>query len=561
MSYRIAGGRRGPEFSRHIKVGGGLVIAGFLFSSCRPFEARANSDPTITPTRPTATEFSPTPVPNFPIRIEGISPNKEEIQRLGGRFIGVGGSEDLINIKTVYMREFDALHLEFLRNSLSPVTGADLETSGYVLTTYGVYEDGSRVCYPALPERLYSPERPTEIGFPWLFANNLVSHYGDQQPDIVRFKGIGAITLKGLPEDIVCVTAFVNKDNAVRNPETGEYLSAGTTLNVPVNIITREIYDGIPAFYSAEDNVEINQDNFTVLVNGTPVWYMGDRMAQLLATPTPTVTRTPTPTRTPFPTYNPSETPAPYEIREGYEVEIRETVEGVPVSIDIITDTSLQRRSEKPVQRVYVNENFSGSPAHDVAEATMRALYYAWVDDDRDARRNISFEAYMRMVRNYSNGQLPLERVAFNVWANDLRTKKYDIQPFGFDPTMPIRVIFVDRKTLDEGQSSANMIWVGVPGEAYGFGTQRGEDGTLEIWIHYAPRLTENRRTSWGTTLMYTLALNRLSWPEDMQDFFYSLSKTSLPYNYHSDVFETMARWENDEVIGGLTVSPNDTGR
>jgi len=311
MNYKIAGGGKGPEYSRHYKIGSSLVIAGFLFSSCRPLDATASSDPTLTSTQTRTTEFAPTPTINFPPRIEGISPNEEEIRRLGGRFIGVGGSSDLVTIDRVHMRDLDVLHLEFLENSLSPVTG-DLESNGYVLTTYGVYADGARVCFPALPERLYTPERPPEIGFPWLFANNLISNYGDQQSEIVRFKGIGAITLNGLPEDIVCVTAFVNKDNAVRNPATGEYLRAGTTLNVPVNIRTNEIYEGIPAIYAAEDNVEIDQGNFRVLVNGAPAWYMGDRMADLLTTPTPPEgpTATPVPTETQTPTSTPEIKPS-----------------------------------------------------------------------------------------------------------------------------------------------------------------------------------------------------------------------------------------------------------
>ena len=211
-------------------------------------------------------------------------------------------------------------------------------------------------------------------------------------------------------------------------------------------------------------------------------WLPTPGLAELLATPTP-------------------EVPPPYEIVEGYREEIRKEVLGVPVSVDIITDTSLQERALGPVQKIVLNNNFNG-PEHAVAEGTMRALFLAW-QSASDERMGVSFEQYMAMVKEYTEGSRPFEDIGVEIWANDLQTGALDPKPTIFDPTEPVRVVYVEKHQLQENMGFESF---------KAWGVHKDIDGRLEVWIHFPLYFVDSANwiTSLYSTILYVQAVDLL---------------------------------------------------
>lgn len=255
----------------------------------------------------------------------------------------------------------------------------------------------------------------------------------------------------------------------------------------------------------------------------------------------------PSPTSEPTPT--PTEVPPPYEIVEGYREEIREEVLGVPVSIDIVTDVSLQDRhpANHPVEKLYLNTTVYPDAAQNVAEATMIAIWYAWKDDMPEERADITFEEYMQMVKEYLDGSRPLEDVQYEVWANDLLTSEFKTERFMFDPSQPIKIVYLDDPATE------NISYVG-PGKR--LANQRNKDGNLEFWLAYP---TDRGRGSFRATYLYTEALNRLTWPSEYQSARPKRptgDEEFLADTYQPEILKTLI-----PRFGVINIVPNDVGK
>ena len=257
-------------------------------------------------------------------------------------------------------------------------------------------------------------------------------------------------------------------------------------------------------------------------------------------------------TPTEEPTSIPTEAPPLYEIIEGYREEIRKEMLGVPVSIDIITDVSLQERHVKnyPIEKLYLNPNFPNA-ANAIAEATMRAVWYAWKDDVPEERAEVTFEGYMQMVKEYIGGQRPLEDVQYEAWANDLQTAEFKTEPYMFNPSHPIKIVY-----LDEG-ATKNLSYVSPRKR---MGNQRNSKQSLEIWLAYP----KESRDSYWASYMYATSLNRLTWPVGYQQArplkFTGDEDFADPTKYNPEIFETLIEYTGDSTwaIGAIYPTPND---
>lgn len=259
-----------------------------------------------------------------------------------------------------------------------------------------------------------------------------------------------------------------------------------------------------------------------------------------------------TPIPTPAPTPTPTEVPPPYEVVEAYREEIRKEVLGVPVSIDIVTDVSLQQRDPKkyPIEKIIFNPRFP-NPAEAITEATMWGIYYAWKDDKPEERKDVSFEEYMRLVKEYIEGKRPLEDVQYEIWANDLQTAEFKTEPYMFDPSRPIKVVYIDEK------ATKNLSYVG-PRQR--IGNQRNSNGGLELWLSY-PR---EKRFSYWATYLYVIALTRFTWPVGYQharplqlngeEDFYQSEK------YQPEIWKLLMRPTGgfNSYRGAIGILPND---
>jgi hypothetical protein len=137
-----------------------------------------------------------------------------------------------------------------------------------------------------MPGHLWNPYLPYPYKDDKMFEEQFVISYGDEQASNVRYKAISAVSLEQTAEEVICVSAIVNRRN---NP----YGAKPTTLfNVLMNRDTGFIYGEFPAVYGVSDDVKVRVDsasgNLQVVVNGEVRWYTGEGMAQLVERPTAT---------------------------------------------------------------------------------------------------------------------------------------------------------------------------------------------------------------------------------------------------------------------------------
>jgi len=264
MTHRTIERGKHPEYNRIQKVSLGLVVSSFFLASCTS-ELDVTISPTqVFPTQPIPTEVIPTATLYAPV-IDGVSPEEEQIRAAFGGPVGAGGP----------ITRFErVLNSGFIQRRLNSEGLAPVVNGNDVLTQIGYQPDGERVCVPNMPSILFNPN--VESGQDdWISANNLVVSYGDINSGQVRFKGLGAITLRETVENTICVNAVINDESNSFNERPGK------VLNVLLDRDTGEIYGTLPAIYAENDNVEFDPETSEVRVNNEAVWFVGDNIQEL----------------------------------------------------------------------------------------------------------------------------------------------------------------------------------------------------------------------------------------------------------------------------------------
>jgi hypothetical protein len=276
--------KKGLEYHPVVKTGTRIAIASLVLSSCGPLEQRVTPIQ-HTSTEPAQTETIPTPTPNEPM-VAGSQASLQEIRAAFGGAIGVGG---LIRIEQVY--NTSTIQNSLNRVGLAPVLG-EQEGGGRIISQYAVHTNGERTCFPNMPDVLFNPSISSGQD-EWLQANDLIVSYGSW-PDEVRFKGVGAVSLDRLGEDLICVNTVVNNENNSFKDSNNNAERPGKVLTVLLNRNNGEIYGTLPSIYSADEEVTFDFESGEVRVGiGTQnrlVWFTGEKMTELAVQITPTIT-------------------------------------------------------------------------------------------------------------------------------------------------------------------------------------------------------------------------------------------------------------------------------
>lgn len=274
MTYRYAG--RSSEYHPIARIGCGLIVLGIL-TSCTEGVQATLPPPDAFPTQTPASEIF-TPTPEIGQVVEGEAPSRDKILVAYGEAVGAGGPVTYLEIEKVY-------HSPFLQRRLNERGLAPYLDSENGISQTGFLPDGPRLCFPNMPPQLYNPYVPTGRD-DRLFERQFVISYGDGLTDDVRYRAISAVSLEQTAEDVICVSAVVNR----RDNQYGA--AQGTLFNVLMNRDTGFIYGEFPAVYGVDDRVEVRADSVTgnlqVVVNGSVRWYTGEGMSELAQQLTPT---------------------------------------------------------------------------------------------------------------------------------------------------------------------------------------------------------------------------------------------------------------------------------
>jgi LysM repeat protein len=162
--------------------------------------------------------------------------------------------------------------------------------------------------------------------------------------------------------------------------------------------------------------------------------------------PTPTLAPTPTKKPTPEPTKPSEQFPEkrPSFLDEvGWREEIRTEVMGFPVSVDIVTGKTLQERDWFAIEKIVLNKEYYPDAEQRVGEIVMRAHWHAWVNDNPEERKNVSFEEYMTRLKNGED--LSYEAV---VSAEYLTGTVRPKDPVRIDPRKPVELVYTDKSQM-----------------------------------------------------------------------------------------------------------------
>jgi len=127
----------------------------------------------------------------------------------------------------------------------------------------------------------------------------------------------------------------------------------------------------------------------------------------------------------------------------GWREEVRTEIMGVPVSVDIVTGKTLQERGWFAIEKIVLNKEYYPDAEQRVGEIVMRAHWHAWVNDNPEERKNVSFEEYMTRLKNGED--LSYEAV---VSAEYLTGTIQPKDPVSIDPRKPVELILTDRNGL-----------------------------------------------------------------------------------------------------------------
>jgi len=157
-------------------------------------------------------------------------------------------------------------------------------------------------------------------------------------------------------------------------------------------------------------------------------------------TPTPTEKPTPEPTKPSeqFPGKRPS-----FLDEVGWREEIRTEVMGFPVSVDIVTGKTLQERDWFAIEKIVLNKEYYPDAEQRLGEIVMRAHWHAWINDNPEERKNVSFEEYMTRLKNGED--LSYEAV---VSAPHLTGTVRPKDPVRIDPRKPVELVYTDKSQM-----------------------------------------------------------------------------------------------------------------
>jgi len=270
---------------------------------------------------------------------------------------------------------------------------------------------------------------------------------------------------------------------------------------------------GLPALHNAANHFEVGFANgFPILIEVTPsgtpqYWNNIAQKTTLLVEGAVLPTETPTPEST-------------SEIVPAYTETITEEIDGVPVTVELVTDHSLPEYQFLPINKIFINPAFGENQYGETASQAMErvvaeGLFLAWqkngTDEQVAQRQNVSFDTYMKMWGESISGQRPWEDVEISVYANDLATPDYDPKYMTIRPG-PVKIVFINANT------TSNMTKDILPSryrhdtnQAMAFGTQYN-NGSLEVWVGFPYSLGGYIRMGQIFTPTVTVAIHRLSW-------------------------------------------------
>lgn len=190
----------------------------------------------------------------------------------------------------------------------------------------------------------------------------------------------------------------------------------------------------------------------------------------------------PTPTQAPTETPPPTETPAPevYKIEPVSVLPVQATVNGVAVNFSITIDKTLATRPTNPYTQLGFVDGFIDDKGHTPAESNEIAAYYgmyfAWKlndSDQRDARKNVSFEAFMQRVTS--------ENVVLLLPVDDMRDPdSYHPEWKSVDVNKFRGIVLVDKNK----NTLFKDMGMGLDVRGGGVGIHFFADGGWEIWTH-----------------------------------------------------------------------------
>lgn len=118
------------------------------------------------------------------------------------------------------------------------------------------------------------------------------------------------------------------------------------------------------------------------------------------------------------------------------------------------------------------------------------------------------------MVKECLDDKRDWAEVEFQVSADDLSVSGYSPGKTTFRPNTPLRVVFIDASYTHNVTDGINSTTTSS-GES--FGTIKGLDGSLELWIGYPFFLGNDRRWETVPTSRLKVGLLRLSWKSQGQ--------------------------------------------
>jgi len=137
----------------------------------------------------------------------------------------------------------------------------------------------------------------------------------------------------------------------------------------------------------------------------------------------------------------PAPEPTPV-VEKGYREEWQAEVLGFPVKVTLITDPTLQNRTERPISKITLNIQTFPDAARRLTEAVMRGHWHAWKADNPGERGGVSFEEYMDRLKKG-------EDVSYQIAASAPEiTGTVAPKPVMIDPIKPVEIVFSDKAMI-----------------------------------------------------------------------------------------------------------------
>lgn len=250
----------------------------------------------------------------------------------------------------------------------------------------------------------------------------------------------------------LCAGALVLIVSACGLPSQSPPVPAGTAVIVPADLPTS----------TATIAVELSPTPTAIpspTVTLTPI-----------PSPTPTATSTPTVTATATAAPSPTPTPNPLwslEDSENAREMVSATVDGVPVTVWLVTGGTLAEREWYAVERLTLNTGVYPDAAGRLAQAVLRAHWHAWRGQSPE-RTTVPFEEFTAALAQGEDRSYPVLASAADGPGSALVTVPVD-------PTLPLELFYTDEP---------GPIYVA---EGSGFQFILNADGSLRLAIQVPP--------------------------------------------------------------------------